>query len=101
MSEDIKEQLQTKIKQSPKFAFQVDNSTDVTGLAVLLLFVRYCFEELAQEEFMFCSLFSETCTTNDVFKAVSDCFKMEDVSWRNCVGICTDTAAAVTRHEKS
>jgi hypothetical protein len=100
MSEDIKEELQTRIKCSPKFAFQVDNSTDVAGLAVLLLFVRHCFEEIAQEQFMFYPLLSETCTTSDIFKAVNDCFKMEDVSRRNCIGICTDTAAALTRHKK-
>jgi hypothetical protein len=44
MSEDIKEQLLTRIKCSPKFALQIDKSPD-DGLPQLLLFVRYCFEE--------------------------------------------------------
>jgi tetrahydromethanopterin S-methyltransferase subunit F len=37
MSEDIKEQLLTRIKRSPKFALQVDESTDVAGLGKLLV----------------------------------------------------------------
>jgi hypothetical protein len=43
-SEDIKEHLLIRIKCSPKFALQIDDSTDVAGLAQLLVFVRYCFE---------------------------------------------------------
>jgi hypothetical protein len=100
MPEDTKEQLHTRIKCSPKFAFQINNSTDVAGLAVLLLF-RYCIKEIAQGEYMLCPLLSETCTSMcDTFKAVCDCFKMEDFSWINCVSICTDTAAALTRQKK-
>jgi hypothetical protein len=40
MSKDIKEQPLTRIKCSPKFALQIDESTDVAGLAQLLVFVR-------------------------------------------------------------
>jgi hypothetical protein len=36
MSEDIKEQLLTRIKCGPKFALQIDDSTNVAGLAQLL-----------------------------------------------------------------
>jgi hypothetical protein len=43
MSKDIKEQLLTRIKCSPKCALQIDESTYVAGLAQLLVFVRYCF----------------------------------------------------------
>jgi hypothetical protein len=31
---------------------------------------------------------------------VNDCFTAEDISWANCVGICTDGAAALTEHKK-
>jgi hypothetical protein len=52
----------TRIKYSPKFALQIDESTNVAGLAQLLEFVRYCFEENTQEAFMFCPPLSERCT---------------------------------------
>jgi hypothetical protein len=53
MSEEIKKQLLTRIKCSPKFALQIDESTDVAGLAQLLVFVRYCFEETTSTQFTF------------------------------------------------
>jgi hypothetical protein len=100
LSEDIKEQLLTRIKCSPKFSLQIDKSTDATGLAQLLVFVRHCFEENIQEELMFCLPLSERCTGSDIFKAVNDYFTAEDISWANCIGICTDGAAALTGHKK-
>jgi hypothetical protein len=100
VSEDIKEQLLTRIKCSPKFALQVDKSTDVAGLAQLLVFVRYCFEENIQEEFIFHLPLPERCTGSDIIKAVNDYFTAEDISRANCNGICTDGAAALTGHKK-
>jgi hypothetical protein len=100
MSEDIKEKLLTRIKCSPKCALQIDESTDVAGLAQLLVFVRYCFEKNTQEEFMFCLPLSERCTGSDIFKAENDYFTAEDIFWAKCVGICTDKAAALTGHKK-
>jgi hypothetical protein len=69
MSDDIKEQLLVRIKCSPKSALQIDESTDVAGLVQLLVFVRYCFEENIQEEFVFCLRLSDRCT---VAVAVND-----------------------------
>jgi hypothetical protein len=40
VSDDIKEQ---RIKCSPNFALQMDESTDAAGLSYLLVFVRYYF----------------------------------------------------------
>jgi hypothetical protein len=44
-----------------------------------------------EEYFMFC---------RDMFKAVNDCSTSEDISWSNCVGICTDGAVVLTGHKK-
>jgi hypothetical protein len=90
----------TRIKYSPKFALQIDESTDAAGLAQLLVFVRYCFEENIQEAFMLCLPLSERCTGSDILKAVNDCSTAEDISWANCVGVCTDEAAALKGHKK-
>jgi hypothetical protein len=100
ISEDIKGQLLTRIKCSPEFAPQIDESTDVAGFAQLLVFVRYCFEENIQEEFVFCLPLLERFAVSDILKAVNDYFTAEDISWANCVGICTDEAAALTGHKR-
>jgi hypothetical protein len=100
MPEDIKEQLLTKIKCSIKFALQIDESRDVARLAQLLVFVRYCLEENIQKDFIFCPPLSERCTGSDISKAVNDYFTAEYISWANCVGICTNGAAALTGEKK-
>jgi hypothetical protein len=66
------------IKCSPKSVLQIEESTDVAGLAQLLVFVRYCFGENIQEAVMFRPQLSERCTGNDIFKAVNDYFTAED-----------------------
>jgi hypothetical protein len=78
VSQNIKEQLLTKIKCCPKFAFQIDESSDVGGLPQLLVFVRYIFKEDIQEELIFCLPLSERYTRCDIFKAVNDCLTAED-----------------------
>jgi hypothetical protein len=57
-------------------------------------------EENIHEDFMLWLPLSERCTGSDIFKAVNDYFTAEYTSWANCVGICTDGAAALTRHKK-
>jgi hypothetical protein len=99
-SEDIKEQLLTRIKCHPKSAFQINESTDVAELAQLLVFVRYYFEENIQEEFMFCQLILERFTGSDIFKVVNDYFKVDNISWANHPGNCTDRPAALTGYKK-
>jgi hypothetical protein len=49
---------------------------------------------------MFCLPLSERCTGSDIFKAVNDYFTAEDISWADCVCICTDGVAALTGHKK-
>jgi hypothetical protein len=83
VSEDIKEKLQT-IKCSPKFALQIDESTDVAELAQLLVFVRYRFEENIWKEFMFCGPLSGRCTWRDIFEAVNDYFAAQDMLKTSC-----------------
>jgi hypothetical protein len=45
-------------------------------------------------------MLSKRHTENAIFKAVYDHFTAENISSANCVGICTDEAAALTEHKK-
>jgi hypothetical protein len=49
---------------------------------------------------MFCLPLSERCTGSDMSKAVNDYLRAEDISWENCVGICTEGAAALTGYKE-
>jgi len=47
MSDDIECQLLERIKSSPYYSIQLDESTDFTNVALLLVFVRYCADGVA------------------------------------------------------
>ena len=55
MAEDIEPQLLERIKKSPWYAIQVDESTDVDIKAIMHVLVRYILQEDAYEE-MLCAL---------------------------------------------
>ena len=54
MSLNVKEQLVSSIKQGGQHGLQIDESTDVSYDAQLLVYVRYLEENTLEEEFLFC-----------------------------------------------
>ena len=71
MSQDINCQLNDRVKRG-KFSLQLDESTDVSGLTQLLVFVRYIANGKHEED---CASLLETCTGEDIFSAVDTRFK--------------------------
>jgi len=53
MSDDIECQLLERIKSSPSYSIQLDESTDFTNVALLLVFVRYCADGKAHDDLLF------------------------------------------------
>lgn len=95
IAKDIEEQLLDRINLSPWYALQVDESTDVDNKAILLVYVRYLYQENAHEDLL-CNLSLPTKTTGaELFKAMDNYISMK-LKWSFCVGICTDGAAAMT-----
>lgn len=91
IAEDIEAQLLERIKKSPWYAIQVDESTDIENKAILLVYVRYLYED------MLCALLLPTnATAAELFKSLDD-YISGKLDWSFCVGICTDGAAAMTR----
>ena len=54
MSDNIKSKVLSKIDSFPVFALQLDESTDISNLSQLLVYVRYVGDERINEEFLFC-----------------------------------------------
>ena len=54
MSDDIEQQLLERIKSSPHYAIQMDESTDVSNAALLLVFVRYCADGNIHDDLLCC-----------------------------------------------
>ncbi|XP_067945130.1 protein FAM200A-like [Watersipora subatra] len=55
----------------------------------------YVHRETIEEEFLFCSLLTETTTAADVMNLVSDFFSEEHLYWGKLIGVCTDGAPAM------
>ncbi|CAI6348387.1 unnamed protein product [Macrosiphum euphorbiae] len=96
MSEDIEQQVLHKLGDSRIFALQVDESTDISGKSQLLVFVRIVVDDDIIENFFCCKTLHETTRGEDVFKVLDDHLLSVNLSWDNCIGICTDGAPSMT-----
>lgn len=100
IANDMEEQLIHQIKLTNWFSLQLDESTDIANLAILLVYIRFEHDGDLKEEYL-CSISLPTNTTSaEVFKALNGYIvDQSGLSWRYCIGICTDGAAAMTgRH---
>ena len=67
INSDLFQQLIQRIKESPKFAIQLDESTDITNLAQLLVYVRYIYKSNVHEDLLFCRPLNDHTTGEDIF----------------------------------
>ena len=99
ISEISKNQLQQlidRVNNSPRFAINLDESTDITNAAQIMVFFRCAHGSSMLEDMLFCQPFKEKTIGNDIFIKVDIFFKGVGFSWDNCIGVCTDGAAAMT-----
>ena len=95
MSDDIKSKLLWKIDSSSVFALQLDESTDISNLSQLLVYVRYVAHERISEKFLFYQPLETTSKAVDVFQMLINFFDKNELSWNKLVGVCTDGAPAM------
>ena len=98
ISEDQLEQLIVRIKESHRFAIQLDESTDITNMAYLLSYVRYIYNNDIHEDLLFCKPLHGRTTGMDIFQKVDEFFTEVGLSRTDIVGVCTDGAASMTGH---
>ena len=99
IGQDIKCQLNDRVKRK-KIALQLDESTDVSGLAQLIVFVRYIANGKPEENFLMCASLLKICTGEDIFSAVDTKVKNDGLSWKQCISICIDGAGAMAGKHK-
>jgi len=95
MASNIEEILVTQLKMCSNFSLQVDESTDITNMAQLLVFIRYDFHNVLNEEYLFYKPLESNTNAENIFKIIDNYFSTIGLPWEKCVGICTDGAQAM------
>jgi hypothetical protein len=96
MALNVKEKLIDQVKNSDFFSIQLDESTDVSNYAQLMVYVRYVFQTVIKEDFLFCEALSTRTTADEIFKKLNHFFVENGLNWKKCVGFCSDGARAMT-----
>ena len=94
MATDIVDQVVAKLTGS--FASQLNQSTDVSGIAQLVGFVRYRNANDIAEHILFFKSMRGRSTRKDIFNVVDAFFAEKSLNWARCSSICTDAAASMT-----
>lgn len=84
MSEDIESVLTEKLCQNGKFALQIDDSTDASGLCQLIANVRYFDDDGATENFLFCKVLENHATGDEIFRVTDEYLREHDLCWDVC-----------------
>ncbi|XP_073504145.1 protein FAM200C-like [Phyllobates terribilis] len=93
MSKDILAQVVADLISSlAKFSLQLDETTDVSNLSRLAVFVRYVKDNMIKEEFLFCKPLTTTTKAANVKKLVDDFLRDNNLSWDMVSAVCTDGA---------
>uniref|UniRef100_A0A0L8G145 DUF4371 domain-containing protein n=1 Tax=Octopus bimaculoides TaxID=37653 RepID=A0A0L8G145_OCTBM len=93
MSDDIKVQMKDIFQDNNMmFALQLDESTDVSGLAQLMGFICFIYNNRIIEQFLCCLQLPLRTRGEENFQALNFFMKENNLLWLNCVGICTDGA---------
>ncbi|XP_060846317.1 zinc finger BED domain-containing protein 5-like [Rhopalosiphum padi] len=95
LAADIQNELIFRLK-SCKFALQMDESTDVAGLAILIVIVRYQYESTLLEDLLLCKSLPTRATGVEIFDLLNPFLEGNEIPWENCVDICTDGAKAMS-----
>ena len=96
MSNDISNQVTAGIRASTfGFAFQVDETTDVTNCCQLLVYARYAEGNNVKTELMMSEELSETTKGKDIFNLLDKFFKQNHLDWEKLVGCTTDGAPSM------
>ncbi|XP_043926792.1 zinc finger BED domain-containing protein 5-like [Protopterus annectens] len=95
MSDDINYSVCNYLKICKIFSLQLNESTDISGKAQLMAFVRYPNQQSLIEQFLFCRELIQT-HGEDIFKCVCTFFEQHGLLWQWCTSICTDRAPSMT-----
>ena len=93
INDDVEMQLINRINSSDYFSIQLDESTDNTNKALLLMYVRYCSNEKMHSDLLFCRELPNRTTSDEVMRCICSFFHLIQLTGKD--GVCTDGAASM------
>ena len=91
-----------KIRLSGKFAIQVDDSTDISGDAQLLVNVCFLDKDVIKEYLFFCKRLPKNTTGEEIFfVAFVHIIEQRELEWKSWISVWTDGAAAMVGYYKN
>jgi len=89
-------QLKKKVKSFVIFSAALDESTDISDVAQLAIFIRGVDETLSvTEEFLGLVPVIDTITAKDIFNSLVGVLNRMGIHWSRAVGIATDSALSM------
>ncbi|GBO41577.1 Zinc finger BED domain-containing protein 5 [Araneus ventricosus] len=74
----------------------MDESTGVSGFAILMVIVRHPYLDSFHEDLLLCKPLPTTTTGTEIFKLLGEFFEKNSILWDNSVDVCKDGAKAMT-----
>ncbi|GBN70350.1 hypothetical protein AVEN_36560-1 [Araneus ventricosus] len=74
----------------------MDESTDVSGFAILMVIVRHPYLYSFHEDLLLCKPLLTTTTGTEIFKLLDEFFEKNSILWDNSVDVCKDGAKSMT-----
>ncbi|GFU62376.1 zinc finger MYM-type protein 6 [Trichonephila clavipes] len=99
-SRNLESEVIKRIQNSSVFALQLEETTDITKMSQLIVYVRFIFNEYITEMFLCCKSLEGKTTGEKIFEFINEYFEAKFLAWANCVAFCTDDAAALTGSNK-
>ncbi|GBN57124.1 Zinc finger BED domain-containing protein 5 [Araneus ventricosus] len=90
--QDDNHELQ-RLNDSP---VQVDKSTDVSDISILLVIARYLNVNELEENLLLCYPLTKRCIDEDIFNAIQGYFCENEMDWAKCCVVCTEDGKSVS-----
>ena len=87
LSIDMEAQLINRLKLCSEYVLQMDESTDIAGLAVLLVFARYVHNTSIEKDLLMCEYLQEKTTGEDIFNYINNYITKHEIEWKKCTDI--------------
>ncbi|GBO11658.1 Zinc finger BED domain-containing protein 5 [Araneus ventricosus] len=96
IANDIELELISQLQACNAYALQLDESTDVAGLAILLVIVRYDFNKKIEEDLLLCESVNINTIGKNIFNCIDNFMTTHEINWGKYIEVCSDGAKAMT-----